>query len=141
MNWDMHKHCSTTPQMDLSLLKQAMRQASHEISAQSQHTPATTHDEKLSACMTLLRSAERGDVVGQLKAAGRYQHLHGIVYRDLFPFGNDRIEAFGFEYVVIQLCRFASSDELVLPILKLSEPMLLMQHTSTTQECPELSFR
>ena len=74
----MLQHRSLTPHSDLQLLKQAMKLASAEISKQNAHAKAASTNDKLSVAMAFLRSADKGDVVGQIRNAGVYSHLANL---------------------------------------------------------------
>ncbi len=74
----MSKNSSKSAVQDLQLLKQAMRQASLNITGGTANE-ATTHEEKMTCAISLLRCADWGDVVGQLRNVKKHPHLRSLV--------------------------------------------------------------
>jgi hypothetical protein len=69
---------SPSAHTDLLHLKKAMRLASDEVAKEFAEMQAVTQADKLACTMSYIRSAENGDVVGQIRNASRYLHLRTL---------------------------------------------------------------
>ena len=68
---------SCSSHIELQLLKKAIRHVSVNL-ARTHSQEAVTHKDRVACAISYLRSAERGDVVGQLRQASRYKHLSSL---------------------------------------------------------------